>query len=175
MRTSREWWESVKAEPAALLSWLRNQYHGEKTAAIRLRLFLDRFPPASPIARMIVEKITKQEEQHAEWIGALLRARGEQPHQLRKTERYWEKTLGGIDSFETGCAVAHHAEHMRLDRIRAIAADETAPEDIRAAFKRILPEEVFHERAFGKLAGEEAVRSRLANHGQGAAALGLVP
>ena len=47
----------------------------------------------------------------------LLRARGAKPVVLDKDERYWRETLDGIDSFESGAAVAAHAEEMRLARI----------------------------------------------------------
>lgn len=176
MRTSKEWWQEVKADSALLKEWLFKQYHGERTAATRLREFLEAYAkPMSEEVRLI-EMIIEQEETHADWVGGLLRARGMEPQLTEdKQERYWESTIPGIESFETGCAVAAHAEAMRLDRIREIANDPQAPTDIREVFARILPQEIFHERTFAKLAGKNAMLATLEGHERGAEALGLVP
>lgn len=177
MRTSAEWWQAVKADPALLLDWLRKQYHGEATAAVRMREFLARFGPEARDPRWVatVEEIARQEESHAGWVGGLLRARGEEPAVLAdKAERYWQATLPGIESWESGCAVAAHAEAMRLDRIRVIAADPDAPADVREVFARILPQEEFHERAFRAFASDAALTAALEGHAAGAEALGLV-
>jgi len=121
-------------------------------------------------------KRSRQEEDHAAWVGDLLRARGEEPCVLKdKEERYWQETLPGITSWESGCAVAAHAEAMRLDRIRVIVADPETPVDVRAVFARILPQEEFHERAFRAFAGDAALAATLHGHEEGARALGLVP
>jgi rubrerythrin len=177
MRTSAEWWQAVKADPALLLDWLRKQYHGEATAAVRMREFLAQFGTEARDPKWVatVEEIARQEEMHAAWVGGLLRARGEEPAVIiGKSERYWQATLPGIESWESGCAVAAHAEAMRLDRIRVIAADLDAPADIREVFARILPQEEFHERAFRAFASDEALTAALETHAAGAEALGLV-
>ncbi len=175
MRTSKEWWERMKADPVAQLRWLRDQYHGEAAAAIRMQKFVDKFGcDAKFNERKTVEEIARQEAEHAEWIGQLLTDRGVEPHLLMKTERYWEATLKGITSWDTGCAVAAHAEKMRLDRIRVIANDPESPADIRDVFAKILPQEEFHERAFRAFTSEAALFTTLGNHMEGAEALGLV-
>lgn len=175
MKTSKEWWDRVKHDPFVLLRWLRDQYHGEAIAAIRMRRFVDQFGDAAKFQeRTTVEEIARQEQQHANWIGQLLIDRGVEPSLLAKSERYWDQTLKGIDSWDTGCAVAAHAEGMRLDRIRVIAADPTGPADVREVFSRILPQEEFHERAFRAFATDGALFTTLGNHQDGAEALGLV-
>ena len=177
MRTSAEWWQAVKTDPVLLLDWLRKQYHGEATAAVRMREFLAKFGEQARDPRWVatVEEIARQEEVHAGWVGELLRARGEEPAVIPdKTERYWQATLPGIESWESGCAVAAHAEAMRLDRIRVIAVDPDAPADVRDVFARILPQEEFHERAFRAFASDEALTAALGAHAAGAEALGLV-
>lgn len=177
MRTPAEWWDAVKADPGLLLDWLRKQYHGEATAAVRMRDFLDRFGTQARDPRWVttVEEIARQEETHAAWVGELLRARGEEPQVIaNKFERYWSATLPGIESWESGCAVAAHAEAMRLERIRVIANDSAAPADVRAVFARILPQEEFHERAFRTFASDAALTAALEGHAAGAEALGLV-
>jgi len=104
-----------------------------------------------------------------------LRARGEEPAVIAdKAERYWRATLPGIESWDTGCAVAAHAEAMRLERIRVIAADPDAPADVREVFARILPQEEFHERAFRTFSTDAALTATLHQHLAGAQALGLV-
>lgn len=177
-QTSAEWWETTGKDPERLMAWLRKQYHGEATAYLRLLQFIDKFVHQCPSPRRaaIVGQIAEQERRHAEWIGKLLIDRGDpDPRVIEgKVERYWDETLGGIVSWETGCAVAAHAEGMRLARIRAIANDPGAPEDVRDVFCKILPEEEWHEQAFSSLATPEALDETKANHQAGAAALGLV-
>jgi rubrerythrin len=177
MRTSEEWWQGVKADPSLLLEWLQKQYHGEATAAVRMREFLARYGSQAREPRWVatVEEIARQEEAHAVWVGELLRTRGEEPAIIPgKVERYWQATLPGIESWESGCAVAALAEAMRLDRIRVIAADPDAPADVREVFARILPQEEFHERAFRAFASDAAMTAALEGHLSGAEALGLV-
>ncbi len=174
MKTSKEWWDRVKHDPNLLVRWLRDQYHGEALAAIRMRLFVKKFgSEAKWQEQATVEEIANQEQQHADWVGDLLRSRGVEPTLLAKNERYWNEALKGINSWEAGCAVAAHAEKMRLDRIRAIAADPESPADVRDVFSRILPQEEFHERAFRAFTSESALFTTLGNHMAGAEALGL--
>lgn len=177
-QSAQQWWGQTRADEQALMSWLRRQYHGEAMAARRLEAFVARYGEQAKRPQWLttVATIITQEREHARWIGELLASRGEQARLLDEhTERYWEQTLEGIESWETGCAVAAHAERMRLERIRVIAADEEAPADIRAVFARILPEEEFHERAFGALTSPEALELTRDQHERGARALGLEP
>lgn len=57
--------------------------------------------------------IAEQEETHATWVGELLAARGQASQLLHKKERYWDKTITQVKSFDTGAAVAAHAEGTR--------------------------------------------------------------
>jgi hypothetical protein len=176
MKTPKEWWDRVKYDPNLLVRWLRDQYHSEAIASIRMRHFVARFGgdgTAKWQEKTTVEEIAKQEQQHADWIGVLLQSRGVEPSLLLKSERYWDKTLKGIDSWDTGCAVAAHAEAMRLGRIKVIVADEEGPADVREVFGRILPQAEFHERAFHAFASAGALFTTLGNHIAGAEALGL--
>jgi len=174
MKTSKEWWDRVKHDPVLLVRWLRQQFHGEAAAAIRMKKFVQLYGEAAGFnERRTVEEIARQEADHAKWVGQLLLDRGITPAILQKTERYWDETLKGIDSWETGCAVAAHAEAMRLDRIRVIAADPESPADVREVFARILPQEEFHERAFRSFTTDAALFTTLGNHTAGAEALGL--
>ena len=173
MKTTKKWLEDVLSNQKLMVDWLKKQYHGEVTAAERIRAFARQFTTTKRNERTL-ELIASQEELHAEWVAGLLRARGITPEVLVKKERYWDETLPGISDFSTGAAVASHAERMRLERIRALSTHPQVPSDIREVFEKILPQEEFHERAFGRMAGDEALRSTKDNHERGLKALGLV-
>lgn len=175
MRNSLTWWNATRADAAAFVDWLRDQYHGEITAHDRIQNFLVTHVPADSPWRKTLEFIASQELTHAAWVGDLLRARGIEPAVLSKPERYWDQTLPGATTFETAAAVAAHAEEMRLERITVIAADDEAPADVRSVFARILPEERFHATAFRRMAGEPAFAATLARHELGMEAIGLIP
>lgn len=174
-RDSRAWWDTVKKDEALFLAWLFDQFRGESIAAPRIELLRDRFAAPGTRAHRILGVIARQERRHAAWVGELLRARGHAPTIEPKRERYWAHTLGTIHDLCTGCAVGAHSEQMRLERIEAIVADPDAPPDVRAVFQRILPEERFHARAFGELAGPEALEATRGAHELGRLALGLSP
>lgn len=173
MQTAASWWESVKSDEAKINEWLIKQYRGEITAADRILRFAGQYSRNNQ-EESILEAIAAQEKQHAQWILELLTARGIQPVVENAENRYWAETLPGITDFETGAAVAAHAEGMRLARIRVISSDEDAPSDIREVFKKILKDEEWHERAFTKLSSPEALEATKSNHEAGLEALGLV-
>ncbi|MFO0612681.1 MAG: hypothetical protein U0414_08845 [Polyangiaceae bacterium] len=174
LRDSRTWWEATRREERALVAWLLDQYRGEATAAGRIEMLRDAFAEPGTRAHVVLGVIAGQERRHAVWVGDLLTARGVQPTVLPKRERYWAPTLEAIHDLETGCAIGAHSERMRLERIEVIAADPFAPEDVCAVFRRILPEERFHARAFAELAGARALDETRAAHARGRRALGLV-
>jgi rubrerythrin len=175
MTTSNEWWALTRSDPAALRRWLRDQYRGEATAAVRIEILRDAFAAPGTRAHRVLTVIAAQERKHASWVGELLAARGLPAVVEEKAERYWPCVVGSIADLETGAAVGAHAERMRLERIEAIAADTSAPDDVRCVFARILPEERFHERAFRGLAGDVALRRTASAHALGREALGLSP
>lgn len=173
MKTSKQWWEEVKKDEVKVTDWLQKQYVGEVTAAHRIVRLADAYKSTTK-HWMVLAAIARDENIHASWVGELLTARGiELPATDKAEGRYWDKTLPGIDSLETGCAVGAHAEAMRLERIRVIAEDESAPEDIRAVFQKILPDEERHERMFRALTTDEAMERTRDNHELGLTALGL--
>ena len=90
-------------------------------------------------------------------------------------DRYWKAVVPEVVDLATGAAIGAHAERMRLERIRVIASDLDAPADIRSVFRRILPEERFHERAFRGLASAAALASTAGAHELARRALGLSP
>ena len=177
MQTSAQWWNKTKSDPNKLIAWLKDQYHGEKTASKRIvELFVYSSLTVEKADLKVVLRIAKEEEIHARWIGDLLLARGVTPEILDKEERYWNKVLpaDGGQSKEQLAAIAHLAERMRLERIGVIAADPQAPKDIRAVFKKILPMELNHEKLFLSLTTDKHIKDALANHYDGLNALGLV-
>lgn len=171
-KTSQMWWEEVLKDEAKLITWLKKQYHGEVTASERILVLSEKYCTNS-VHKLILSIIAKQERNHASWVAELLTARGITPKVMEKEERYWNQTLPGVKDFKTATAVASHAERMRLDRIRVIATHPETPSDIREVFKRILPQEIFHERAFGRMAGSSALEETKGNHRLGLKALGL--
>lgn len=171
---SAAWWERTRDDPERLTAWLYAQYRGEVTAARRILELRDGHAPAGSRAHRLLTVIAGQEQTHAGWVGDLLRARGLAPELRGEPEgRYWRAPLAAIVDLETGCAVGAHAEAMRLARIRVIADDLRAPADIRAVFARILPQEVFHERAFRALATPDSLASTRDAHDLGTRLLGL--
>ena len=173
-KTSQQWWTEVKADPQLFNGWLVRQFRGESTAAKRIIDFADKHAP-DVRTKHILYIIAAQESQHAAWVLELLRNRGIEPDVTGAEKRYWEETLLEIRSFQTGAAVAAHAEKMRLERIRTIATDPTAPADVKDTFTRILHDEQFHERQFREMAGAEALELTLESHRRGRKALGLEP
>lgn len=173
MKTSLTWWNEVKASASLLEDWLVKQYRGEVTAADRIRKLADNYATKGQ-HRKTLEVIASQEETHASWILGLLKTRGIDPSVENAEGRYWASTLPGIEDFETGTAVAAHAENMRLERIQVISEDQEAPEDIRSVFKKILVDEKFHERAFRSMSTPKALAKTQGNHELGRTALGLV-
>lgn len=172
MTTSKQWWESVKSDENKINQWLIKQYRGEITAVERIMQFGLKFAETERQSK-VLHAIAIQEKQHAQWIRELLESRNITPMIENAEKRYWAHTLPGIDSFETGAAIASHAEGMRLERIRAIAGDETAPDDIRNVFQQILKDEEWHERAFRELSTADALEATRTNHEAGMEALGL--
>lgn len=173
MITSKQWWDKVKNDDGLLIDWLRAQYHGEKTAAIRIKSEFSKFE-MDVAQTALIEKIAKEEELHAEWVGKLLLDRGIEPEVLVKNERYWNVAMVDMDTIEDVAAIAHHAEHMRLERIRAISEDSETPSDIKVVFSKILPMEINHEKWFGALSSEGHIASHKNNHEEGMVVLGLV-
>lgn len=181
-RTSAVWWAEVRGDRAKLLEWLRKQYHGEMLAAERVRKFRDDFVPSESKWFATLGTIAEQEATHAEWVGELLRNRGDTPQLQDKEERYWSVVLRDASTQADLAAAAAHAEEMRLERILVIAHDPSADADIREVFLRIEPEERFHAKAFRAMAGEAAMGRAIAAHEAGMAAInvamesdGLIP
>lgn len=176
MQTSLQWWNKTKSNPDLLISWLKNQYHGERMAAVKIKeLFLSENINLSEDEEKSIRQIAKEEDLHADWVAKLLQDRGVSAEILSKESRYWGKVLTGKEhSKEELAAIANLAENMRLERIRVIAEDSSAEEDIRKVFSKILPMEVKHEFIFGSMTNKESVIKALASHEEGLNELGLV-
>lgn len=172
MKNSKVWWNEVKTDSVKFNDWLIKQYRGEVTAASRIESFAEKYATSSR-DKKILKVIAGQEKTHANWVLDLLKSRNIKPDIEHAEDRYWKETLPEIESFETGAAVGAHAEAMRLDRIKAICEDELAPVDVRSVFKKILRDELFHERAFRNMAGVEAMLATENAHNKGKELLGL--
>lgn len=171
MNTS-EWLNKVLASKEELHHWLQRQYIGEVTAAGRI----GRLARAAPYKHFkVLSKIAIDELEHAKWVLGLLEARNiPTPKIETPEERYWKPVLTEADDdFDKTAAAGYHAEGMRLVRIRALAADQRVDQDIRDVFNKILPDEEFHEKAFGAIASERAKDMMAGKHHEGLARLGL--
>lgn len=156
MKTSKQWWDETKADSSKLMHWLKRQYVGEVAAVNLLSELLIKYgSQASESEWDNVHKIMCQEATHGKWIKKLLDSRGIKPEDGASMDRrYWAEVKPAVNSFAEGAAAGYHAEHMRLERIRAIAHDENCPvelSDIKKVFQQILPHEEWHEKAFGEM------------------------
>jgi len=162
MQTSKEWWEATKADDNKLEHWLRRQYVGEMAAVNLLSELLIKFGnQASESEWDDVHKVMVQEATHAKWMKKLLDGRGISPEEGASTDRrYWAEVKPAVNSFAEGCAAGYHAENMRLERIRIIAADtDPSVSDLQKTFANILPHEEWHESVFDKMRhGHELTR-----------------
>lgn len=175
MKTTAQWWEDVSTSPSKLEDWLKDQYYGEQTAAVRIRGLLDAYPEITAKQRAIINRIADDEEQHAIWVKGLLNTRGIPVIEFHrdKAERYWSKVLSDEPlTFSQICAIGHHAEVMRLDRINLLAADKRFT-DIAEVFGKILPDELFHAKAFCAMSTTADIEAARGRHNDGLNALGL--
>ena len=171
MKTTQQWLSEVKASPEKLTQWLERQYVGEALAAERIQSLADCTPGR---ANAILAKIASDELKHTEWVAELLTARGiALPTPTYDGTRYWEPILENLHTFTEVAAAGHHAEAMRLVRIRALADDAEIDQDIRDVFARILPDEEMHAKAFEALSTPEAIESTRSLHNAGLELLGL--
>lgn len=154
MKNTKEWWEETKSKPEALNRWLVRQYVGEMAAVNLLSQALIQYGGDMTGEEWSdVFKVMMQEAKHARWVRQLLEKRSVLiPPKLSATRKYWNEVLPEIKSLDDVAHAAHHAESMRLHRIREIAEEQdTTYADLQVVFSRILPDEEWHERVFRKL------------------------
>lgn len=173
MKTTAQWWAETRDDAAKLVHWLKRQYVGELAAVNLLSEMLLKFgADMTPQQWHDIHKVMQQEALHASWMKRLLDTRGIAPtRESDATRRYWAQVLPAVTDLGKASAAAHDAEHMRLFRIREIAFDMSAPQDIRETFQAILPHEEWHEVVFAAMRGDvrlDAARDR------GLSALNLV-
>lgn len=168
---TEQWLEKITSDKDKLNHWLERQFIGEITAAKRIRKLADEAPEKF---KPVINRIADDEALHAFWVGELLVARNIQIPTIEHAEdRYWKPILSELDSFEKTAAAGHHAEGMRLVRIRALAESDKVDSDIRNVFRKILPDEEFHEKAFGNMSTDESVEFMRDKHNAGLEMLGL--
>jgi hypothetical protein len=173
-KTSQQWWDGVKSDNSALRHWLTQQYSGELSASDRIKQYILAHAP-NYIDQKSIERVMYEEDVHADWIKDLLIVRQiPVPTESASSDRYWEAVLGNSElSYQEACGIAAHAEEMRLERIKVIADDVTAPWDIRETFINILKDETYHAKLFKHLAGD-AYNDAAKGHADGIEALGLI-
>lgn len=168
-QTSAEWWKETKNDEAKLNNWLERQFHGEYDAAERIKALSEKFPTHAKSLMVIAD----QEYKHAGYIATLCGIRNI-PTNQKHEGRYWKNINLEFDSVEEAAAVGAHAEEMRLERIRCIANDPTAPTDIQMIFIKILKDEEFHAEFFRNITTDELYEAARTNHETGVNALGLL-
>lgn len=174
MKTTEQWLSEIKNDKHKLDNWLKRQYIGEELAAERITSLADSVPTQYQNIKTLLNVIAEQERTHALWVEQLLVTRGiDIPEVSYEGTRYWQPILEEEHSFEEITAAGYHAEKMRLVRIRALANDLEIPEDIRETFRKILPQEEFHEFSFKKLTTDEDIKKMATLHEAGMKLLGL--
>lgn len=155
MHTTRDWWAETKSDPEKLAHWLKRQYVGELAAVNLLSEVLLKFGADMTKKQWHdVYTVMQQEALHAHWVKGLLDSRGlSVDKDADPQRRYWMEVLPEVDDLQKAGAAAYDAEHMRLYRIREIAQDTEATQDIREVFAKILPHEEWHEEVFSELRG----------------------
>jgi len=176
MKTTKEWWDKVSKSEDEMVNWLRDQYHGEITAAKRITDSKTNYN-ISKLEEKLIDSIAKDEYRHAKLVKQLLINRNIKPEILTKEERYWNKVLPNVleeNTFTYFCAVGHLAETMRLDRIQLLASDKRF-KDIAEVFMSIYPDELLHARAFKEMSTDEDIEKAKKFHNIGMNAIGLLP
>jgi len=175
MHTTQQWWDKVSSSETEMIKWLKDQYHGEVTAENRIRESIQKYY-ISDLEVKLINSIADDEAKHALWIKKLLTDRGVVAEILTKEERYWDATLPNAlekNTFSYFCAVAAHAETMRLERINLLRQDSRFV-DIAEVFEKIYPDELFHARMFTEMTDKESLKEALVYHDIGRNAIGLV-
>lgn len=173
MQTTEQWLDKIKSSDDELTHWLKRQYIGEELAAERIAL-LQFDSSISPENAYTLATISLQESTHAEWVKSLLVSRGiDIPSVTNEGVRYWNVVIPAASDFEKIAAAGHHAETMRLVRIRALAADPDIASDIRDVFSRILPDEEWHAKVFAGMSNDSAIAFMEQYHEAGLEILGL--
>ena len=168
---TQQWLDKITSSNDKLHHWLERQFIGEITAAKRIRKLAETAPEKF---KPVINRIADDEALHAFWVGELLVARNIQiPVVEHPEDRYWKPILSETDTFEKTAAAGHHAEGMRLVRIRALAQSDKVDADIREVFAKILPDEEFHERAFGAMTDQDSIEFMRDKHHAGLELLGL--
>jgi rubrerythrin len=171
MKTTQQWLSEVKASPDKLTHWLQRQYIGEALAAERIQSLAD---VTNNRNKHLLERIAHDEVKHCEWVAELLTARGiKLPVATYEGMRYWEPILQNLHTFSEIAGAGHHAEAMRLVRIKALASDIDIDEDIRNVFAKILPDEEMHSKAFASMSTADAIETTRLLHSAGLDLLGL--
>lgn len=170
MKTTKDWLEEVTNNSDKFNRWLERQYVGEMLAADRIRSLAEMESPFKYTLKVVAD----QELVHAKWIrGLLIKRKIALPEVTLDGTRYWEPILGELINLDELCAAGHHAEAMRLVRIRAIADCNEMPDDVRKIFKRIESDEAFHAEVFGLMSTEAAKTKTFDLHLKGLEMLGL--
>lgn len=165
LRTSQQWWDSIKGDESKVIRWLQKQCYGEYEAWRRISELFFRFN--SPVLDMIA----KDEYSHYIYIKNYLESRGHSAYTQHEV-RYWKEIPKEVKTIEEVGAIGHLAEAMRLERIEIIANDMTYPA-LANLFTVILYDERMHVKAFKHLTNDIQIELARADHEAGMRSIGL--
>lgn len=154
------WWERLLKDEEAMGRWLvklqRTEFEGLQD---NLDAAAQWAPDPSSAAHNIFIKTGEDELRHAELLLPVLAGRG-----LTKIEPdtgepsvFWTRMMAAVVDLHTCAAVLHIGEQLAADRFEVIQAHPDTPDDVRRFISQALPDEAYHARSFGKLAGYGAI------------------
>ena len=155
---TKTWWAALLADEPRFIAWLKKLRNTEHAGYTDYTGYIDRFCSGEDRAAVrIFQKIAEDEAKHAVILTDLLAARGVQHPDYTTSSAYWEEVNGHITDLRTAAAVSYFGEDLAAERFEILHQHPDTPADFRTALDTILPEEVYHRVALGRLAGEEVI------------------
>lgn len=154
-----KWWEELLESESRLIMWLQklqvteiDGYSGNFEANAKWNPYGDRF----------VEKVfintARDELMHSNMLIEILKERGCLPLKNQSpTSIYWEEMEKEVTNLREMCAVFYLGERLAAERFEVIAEHKKTPEDIKYFLDRALPDEQYHQKCYGKMAGPDAI------------------
>lgn len=89
------------------------------------------------------------------------------------TQQWLDKVTSSKEELHHWLERQYIGEMTAALRIRALADSDKVDADIREVFRKILPDEEFHEKAFGAMSDDESIEFMREKHEAGLDLLGL--
>ena len=160
------WWERLLSDEEKMNLWLVKLHRTEFSGYRDNIEAADRYCRENSAEYHIFKVTGEDEMRHAEILEKVLLGRGirwsstyDPPPSL-----YWDKMYEHVTDLKTVAAVFHLGEELAADRFRVILDHPETPLDIRDFLLQALPDEAYHARTFGRIAGEEMIQQFRAIH-----------